>query len=352
MLKLNYLKWVLGTKRTDDQFHFITSLIFILGIFNVYYKFDWTDGGLVSAFNLWNPSWLLFGPLLFCAYRFLTGRPVKISWKHVWHLLPFLIVNVCYIYVLLTTNMQNPWQSTAFTWYQNSYFLIVLSLLPYSLYVASRIILINTKNGANADALIISIASVFVLISVIISMMIIGWGIISIDMGIDYRYFSYGLLLFVDALIVCYWVSAYIQRKKEKTTMLGDDVPKSYKHSTLTKDLALIYKQRIIEYFESSQIYLTPNLSLEFLTKELNIPKHHFSQVFNIYFEKSFHHFIADYRISHALELLDMNNGRLTIESLAYSCGFNSKTTLNRYFKEKTGLTPSEYQFQLGAQCA
>lgn len=350
MLKLNYLKWVLGVHKRDDNFHFITILIFVLAAFNIYYKLNWTKDGLVSAFNLWNPSWLLFGPLLFCAYKSLIGRPITLSWSHLWHLLPFVVASAFYVFALLTTDMANPWAYNPFKWYQNSFIIIAISLLPYSLYIASRILLVNTKKGANADALIMSIATIFVLISVIITMMAIGWGVIHIDMGIDYRYFSYGLLLFANILILSYWISASKYTRKKEVEL--DELGKSYSHASLSADVALAYKQQLIEYFEKEQVYLTPNLSLDLLSRELELPKHHLSQVFNVYFEKSFHQFVADYRISHAIALLNMNNGRLTIESLAYTCGFNSKTSLNRYFKQRTGLTPSEYQLQLGAQYA
>lgn len=350
MLKLNYLKWVLGVNKRDGNFQLITILIFVLGAFNIYYKFDWTDKGLISETNLWNPSWLLFGPLLYCAFRALVGKPVKMSWGHFWHLLPFLITGCCYLFVTLTTDMKNPWESVYFTWYQNSYLVICLSLLPYSLWVTSKIILVNTRHGANADALIMSIATIFMLISVLIVMMVIGWGIIHADMGVDYRYFSYGLLLFANILIVCYWISTHKYQVKEEITL--PEVSKSYRNAPLSPALALTYRQQMTDYFETEQIYLTPNLSLDLLSQELQIPKHHLSQLFNIYLEKSFRQFVADYRISHAIALLNHNNGRLTIETLAHMCGFNSKTSFNRYFKEKTGVTPSEFQLQLGTPYA
>ena len=42
--------------------------------------------------------------------------------------------------------------------------------------------------------------------------------------------------------------------------------------------------------------------------------------------------------------LLTADARRLTVLALALEAGFNSKTTFNRIFKEKTGLTPKEYR--------
>jgi AraC-like DNA-binding protein len=353
MLKLFSRKWLFRFRRLGKDFRQIIALIFILGFLNIFYKLEWTSDGLVAAFNLWNPSWLLFGPLLYCAYRALANNPVPFSLKHSLHVLPFLVFGFFYIYVSLTTNLNhNPWASTTFTYYQNSYGVVVLSLVPYSAYVLSKILLVNTKNRPDGDALVISIGAIFILISVLICMMIIGWGIIHVDMGIDYRYFSYTLLFFANIAIGWYWFNGDKNTDKKHAPTVDDLDLKAYKNSALNDDLALIYKERIMGYFEDPKVYLTSGLSLDHLSKELDIPKHLLSQLFNIYFGKSYHHFVADYRILHAIELLNTNNGRLTIESLCYSCGFNSKTSFNKYFKVKTGTTPSAYQLQMDSQSA
>jgi AraC-like DNA-binding protein len=350
MLKLSSQKWVSRIQQLDKDFRLLIALIFVLGFFNIFYKFEWTAQGLVSTFNLWNPSWLLFGPLLYCAYRALANNPVSISWKHSKHLLPFAIFSIFYCYVFLTTDLKNdPWKSNAFSYYQNSYWVIILSLVPYSAYVLSKILQVNTKNKPDGDALVIAMGAIFILISVIMCMMIIGWSIIHIDMGIDYRYFSYALLFFANIAIAWYW---FMGDKKTRNAAIDNSQLKAYKNSALSDDTASLYKQQIITYFEDPAVYLTSGLSLEHLSKELDIPKHLLSQLFNVYFGKSYHNFVADYRILHAIELLNTNNGRLKIESLCYSCGFNSKTSFNRYFKEKTGFTPSEYQLQLDRQIA
>ncbi|PLX12240.1 MAG: hypothetical protein C0597_13735 [Marinilabiliales bacterium] len=40
-------------------------------------------------------------------------------------------------------------------------------------------------------------------------------------------------------------------------------------------------------------------------------------------------------------------NHQFTLLSLAYECGFNSKSSFNRYFKKSTGVTPSQYFAQI-----
>jgi AraC-like DNA-binding protein len=40
----------------------------------------------------------------------------------------------------------------------------------------------------------------------------------------------------------------------------------------------------------------------------------------------------------------------LTILAIAYDSGFNSKSSFNTIFKEKTGLTPSDYMKEVNAR--
>lgn len=351
MLKLNFFKWFSHLSRPKTDLHLITFLIFVLSFINIYYKISWKDGGFVTNENLWNPIWLLFGPLLFLSYKAILSKQIEFSKKYIFHLLPFLICSFYYIYVSLYVDMQNPWQDKFFVFYQNSYVIIAVSLALYSIFIISKILKTNERNYPDADSLIISIAVSYILICIVLVMLLIGWWIYPIDMGFDYRFLTYSLLFFCNLVIGFFWIfgDKGIENKPEYTEDFNN---KSYKNSPLTDELALDYKDRITSYFENQSVYLDSKLSLETLSKELCIPKHYFSQLFNVYFEKSFHSFVAEYRILYAIELVNFNNGRLKIESLAHSCGFNSKTSFNKYFKEITGFTPSEYLVRLNKQTA
>ena len=73
--------------------------------------------------------------------------------------------------------------------------------------------------------------------------MMVGWGIETTDMGIEYRYFSYDLLLFANLTINYYWL---IARKQNKEILVVKDQSKSYKNSTLSIDLANAYKTQLL----------------------------------------------------------------------------------------------------------
>ncbi|MCA6447833.1 MAG: AraC family transcriptional regulator, partial [Chitinophagaceae bacterium] len=62
-------------------------------------------------------------------------------------------------------------------------------------------------------------------------------------------------------------------------------------------------------------------------------------------FQMNFNDFINRYRVEEVKkQLQNPKNASLTIMSLAYDAGFNSKATFNRAFKKHTGENPSKYQ--------
>lgn len=122
----------------------------------------------------------------------------------------------------------------------------------------------------------------------------------------------------------------------------------SVKESKLPKYLLEEYELRIKSCLEQNKLYLRNNISIELLSQESGVSRHHLSDFFNSYLHTSFYRFIAEYRIEYALKLLEQNSDALTMEGLAYECGFNSKTTFNKYFKEITGCSLSEYKNKIG----
>lgn len=123
-----------------------------------------------------------------------------------------------------------------------------------------------------------------------------------------------------------------------------EEPEKRYQKSGLDQITLATYEAKLKSYMQQHQIYLDTELSLESLAQKLNIPKHHVTQLLNDRLHKSFYRFVNEYRINHAMEKLKDQNTEFNLLSLAYDCGFNSKSSFNNYFKQLTGHTPSAYR--------
>lgn len=317
---------------TFSSFNFNMILICGLAIANILYKVQLSSDGIYLASNLWNPTTLLFGPLLYWSIRANLGLEIK---NIGWHLIPFFIAVTFYSMALNNTtssaNLQGMYQTTSWA-------------TPLSLFTYIIIILTGRKAFKPAEdarfELLTLIYMSFLFITIIATMIYL-CDIMEIDMGINYLFFTHALLLFVTIFILRYF---YISTKTAPQSTLKAP---SYINSPINDERADVYIQKIHQYFEASQVFLRPDLSLNVLANELDIPKHYFSQLFNVHMGKSFYQYVAEHRVAYATKRMKKEDITIKIESLAYECGFNSKTSFNKYFKSIVGCTPIEYLKQI-----
>ena len=97
-----------------------------------------------------------------------------------------------------------------------------------------------------------------------------------------------------------------------------------------------------IKYLESN--YQSPNLTNAELAKQCRISEVYFRRIFTDCYKMTPRQFLIDIRINKAKQLL--SEGGLKINAVALKCGFSNQYHFCRVFKEKTGLTPTEYMKQ------
>ncbi len=131
----------------------------------------------------------------------------------------------------------------------------------------------------------------------------------------------------------------------------SDKGNKKYKRSGLrTEDVADLVN-KIGKYMVIEKPYLDRELSIYDLSDQLKISRHILSEVINEHMGKNFYSLVNEYRVKEFKERLKSDHYRqLTILAIAYDSGFNSKSSFNTIFKEKTGQTPSEYLASLNAK--
>ncbi|WP_339700528.1 helix-turn-helix domain-containing protein [uncultured Marixanthomonas sp.] len=104
-------------------------------------------------------------------------------------------------------------------------------------------------------------------------------------------------------------------------------------------------KKKLHAILVTQKPHLNEALSLSQLAAELDITDKKLSELLNQHLHTNFYNFINDYRVKEVKEkLTEAGNEKYTLLSVAYDCGFQSKTSFNRVFKQKTGMSPSKYR--------
>lgn len=162
------------------------------------------------------------------------------------------------------------------------------------------------------------------------------------------------MLIFVSDEVLSVGVTIFVfmigffgirQSRIFKTTESADEPEKEkYAKSGLTKEAAENLYSGLMRLMNNESLYQKNDLSIYDLATRLDVHPNYLSQVINEREKKNFYDFVNQYRLNHFIKLTsDTRNRNLTFLALAYECGFNSKSSFNRYFKKATGKTPSEY---------
>lgn len=123
-----------------------------------------------------------------------------------------------------------------------------------------------------------------------------------------------------------------------------------YQKSGLEEEQALHYQQQLIQLMEEQKRYRQSDLKLADLAKELGITDHNLTEVINRYIGQNFYDFVNSYRVKEVEDRLrDPESEEKTFLAIALDAGFNSKSTFNAVFKKQTGMTPSQYRRDNGA---
>ena len=104
---------------------------------------------------------------------------------------------------------------------------------------------------------------------------------------------------------------------------------------------------RLVTWMESNKAYLDPDLSLGAVARALDTSRERVSAVINSGHGMNFRSFVNTYRVEAFKQAVIAGQANeLTLFGLALECGFNSKATFNRVFKQIEGITPNMYANQ------
>lgn len=125
---------------------------------------------------------------------------------------------------------------------------------------------------------------------------------------------------------------------------------RKYQKSGLSTDSSSTLHRDLSQLMSTEKIFRESELSLTDLAKRLNTQPNYLSQVINEREGKNFYDYINSLRIEEFMRLVTNPDSRkYSLLGLAQECGFNSKSSFNRYFKKVTGKSPSEFMQTVSA---
>ncbi len=110
-------------------------------------------------------------------------------------------------------------------------------------------------------------------------------------------------------------------------------------------------QQRLLADIKSllteKKLYLEQNLTLDDVANALEAPRHYLSQAINSVPGQTFYSLVNQMRVEQAKQqLISGKYDHLSLLGIGLDCGFNSKASFNRVFKEYTQFTPSQFKEQ------
>jgi AraC-like DNA-binding protein len=312
---------------------------------------------------------LAYGPLLLIIARGVLNKPLRPR-AILFQFLPFLFFSLIYIALVIagvSGSIGKPAIAGYAAWYEG---VVIASLLCYPVYVKILLRRGRANEAREKMQLAGQMANVlFVGISTGILLSLFHFSAVHLP-GFDLRLLPYICFSAIPVLILRYRLrerraapldgaagpaqgtaevpvrGTEAEAGTAETTEEVIVVDRRYERSGMDARMMDEYGTALAAFMQKSRIYLDPDLSLEVLATRMKMSRHHLTQLLNEKFEKNFYSFINEYRIGEAIDRLNDPSSQVNILSLAFDCGFNSKSSFNNYFKKITGSTPTAYRKQ------
>jgi AraC-like DNA-binding protein len=117
-----------------------------------------------------------------------------------------------------------------------------------------------------------------------------------------------------------------------------------YEHSGMSVTEVEVYRARLLEVMVRDRPHLSRTLNLAELGGMVGLSPHNLSEVINSALDQTFYDFVNTRRVEEFQRRATADEvARRTLLDIAIDCGFNSKSSFNRIFKQQVGCTPSDY---------
>jgi AraC-like DNA-binding protein len=330
------------------------------------------------------PLYLLLGPLFYFYVRGLLIDDHKLGkwdWLHFIPSILFFINITPYFFntwdhklIYATNVIKDPHNllSIDYLFMPSTISFLTRPIIAFFYVIASVVIIFRRKLNENYDTiqskLIIKWLAFFIVISTVLYLgfLLFSFSAFYIDalkvqsrQGDIILYSTIGGLLLLNLSLLFfpnilyglpqldYAIATKQNLKLEEELGIAEDIKKQTRSFEISSEKLNLLKLKVDKYIEQKP-YLNPDFNLTVMSIDTDIPVHHLSYFFNEHLKVNFNTWKNDLKIAYVLDLIRNGSGEiLTLDALAKQAGFGSRTSFFNSFKQKMGITPSEYLNQL-----
>ena len=306
------------------------------------------------------PACLLYGPLLYFAYRSSRGQPLRMG-SVLLHTLPFWLFLVGYVFFWVVPLSLGTYTGPGRA---ELYGCCALSHAAYAAWALFFRPQDNDTDRPDVQRILSSLSMLVAFCAVTFSVATYATAFLGQEETRFVEFVAFLDMFGAALLLFSYTMERVFAVTKQPVALsrqpplevaatsvmvsevVGMEEPAGggpYQKSAVSADLLDTYEKMLRQLIEEEHAYLDETLSSASLAQQLKIPKHHLSQVFSQRIGKNFNTYVNEYRVSHAVTLMHTHPDR-GIAEIFMASGFASKASFNRYFKKFQDCTPTGYR--------
>jgi AraC-like DNA-binding protein len=342
---------ILGKPRKRLADYLLSVWFLLIGIHLICFLFIFSNAYIEFPYllGLEIPLPLIHGPMLYQYIRCLTGNFPK---RKIWllHLAPVLIVYLVLpgFFLMSSQDKINVYQHNGGTYKIHRTIISLMIILSGILYIILSTLTIKKYQRqisnifSNTEKinlnwgyyLIIGISTIWIAVIIKSEILIFALVVLFVVLAAYFGISKVGILN-----------PALLKKQDEEKSNTDNNVeyPKYQKNFAGQETVQRVYKN-LDAMMNDQQLYKDPDINLNHIAKLLDVHPNVLSQTINSVENKNFYDYINRYRIEEFKRIVILpENQKFTILTLAFECGFNSKTSFNRNFKRYTGCSPREF---------
>ena len=340
---------------------YIFTAIFLvfLSYYSYLHRIPWL---FYSTYIFSDSADVLIGPLLFIYVKGIIGS-MRNNFKHNYVHFIFPVSYILFISIPILIGMVNKGYELTYIISLESYLLfIIVYSYGYCIYTYQKLVRfqklvkLNYSSLENRDLNWIKHLLLGTIGILTIDIVTSIYEAFAGDMGWNIGFITVIPIVFLVMYLGYYGLSQskillpnFLFETKEGVTNEGSANSKN-KITKYSYDPAEMEKlqHKLNQLMREEKPFLDEDLTLASLANILEVPDKKLSTLLNQNMETSFYDYINSYRVEEVKKLLAKpDSNKYTLLAIAYDCGFKSKSSFNRIFKNNTRLAPSEYQKRL-----